>query len=417
MGRAHKLTPLGVERLKIAGLYGDGAGLWIKVTEGGSKSWILRYTFSGRERWAGLGPYPDVTLLDARESASDFRKKVRNGIDPLDEKHSQSATDRAARAKAVTFDWCAGQYIDAHKAGWKNPKHVDQWINTIATYASPIIGKLDVAKVDTGHIMRIFEKDNLWTTKTETASRLRGRIESVLGWATTRKFRTGDNPARWKGHLDNLLPLRSRIQKVQHHAALPWSEMGAFMALLRKQEGVGARALELAILTAARSGEVRGMTWGEVDLKAGTWIIPGERMKAEKEHRVPLSEQAISILATIKADTTPKDSDIVFPGVKSRKPLSDMTLTAVLKRMDRSDLTAHGFRSSFRDWAAEATNYPRDMAEMALAHTVGDKVEAAYRRGDMFEKRRHMMKTWADHCDTIRKPGDVIPMNQGNTAA
>ncbi|NMG56112.1 tyrosine-type recombinase/integrase [Aromatoleum aromaticum] len=408
MGKAHKLTPLGVERQKVAGLYGDGAGLWLKVTPGGSKSWILRYTSVGRERWAGLGPYPDVSLADARDRAADYRKKVRSGIDPLDEKHQRDTLARAARAKAVTFDWCAAEYIKAHRAGWKNPKHVDQWTNTLATYASPTIGKLEVAKIDTGHIITVLTEDNLWTKKAETASRLRGRMENVLAWATTRKYRSGDNPAAWQGHLDNLLPHRSKMQKVKHHAALPWAEMGAFMVELRKQEGVGARALEFAILTAARSGEVRGMTWGEVDLKAGVWIVPGERMKAGREHRVPLPEHATKVLQSMRAETKPMPNAIVFPGVKSGKPLSDMTLTAVLKRMKRADLTAHGFRSSFRDWAAEATNYPRDMAEMALAHTVGDKVEAAYRRGDMFEKRRRMMIDWARYCDTIRKEGDVV---------
>lgn len=417
MGKAHKLTPLGVERLKIAGLYGDGAGLWLKVTPGGSKSWILRYTSSGRERWAGLGPYPDVGLADARERAADYRKKVRAGIDPIDEKHEQDATTRAARAKSVTFDWCAGEYIKAHRAGWKNPKHIDQWTNTIATYASPIIGKLDVAKIETGHIMRVLQDDDLWTTKAETASRVRGRIESVLDWATTRKFRTGENPARWKGHLDNLLPHRSKIQKVKHHAALPWMETGAFMTDLRKQAGIGARALEFAILTAARSGEVRGMTWREVDLDAGIWVIPGDRMKVGNEHRVPMTAQTIKLLLAIKGETSPKADDLVFPGMRSGKPLSDMSLTAVLKRMNRSDLTAHGFRSTFRDWAAESTSYPSEMAEMALAHTVSDKVEAAYRRGDMFEKRRRMMADWAAFCDCTTKPAaNVVPL-RSNTAA
>ncbi|PKO79361.1 MAG: integrase [Betaproteobacteria bacterium HGW-Betaproteobacteria-13] len=407
MGRAHKLTPAGVERQRIAGLYGDGAGLWLKVTPGGSKSWILRYASAGRERWAGLGPYPDVGLADARELASDYRKKVRAGIDPLDEKHEQDAATRAARAKSVTFDWCAQQYIDAHKAGWKNPKHVDQWRNTLATYASPTIGKLDVAKIDTAHVMKVLQEDDLWTTKAETASRLRGRIESVLGWATTRNFRSGENPARWRGHLENLLPHKSKIQKVKHHAALPWPEASTFMADLRKQAGVGARALEFAILTAARSGEVRGMTWGEVDLTAGVWIVPADRMKAGNEHRVPLTQQAIKVLEAIRIEN-PKATDLVFPGIRSGKPLSDMTLGAVLKRMNRPDLTAHGFRSTFRDWAAEATDYPRDMAEMALAHTVSDKVEAAYRRGDMFEKRRKMMADWAAHCEKTKDTGEEV---------
>lgn len=406
---AHKLKPLAVDKLKKAGLHGDGAGLWLKVTEAGSKSWILRYTSGGRERWMGLGPYPDVSVAEAREKAAELRKQVRAGIDPLDEKHEQRAISRAATARSVTFDWCAEQFIDAHKAGWRNPKHVDQWRNTIATYASPIIGKLSVDKVDTAHIMRIMEKDALWTQKNETASRLRGRLENVMDWATVRKYRAGDNPARWKGHLDKLLPAKSKVQKNEHHAALPWPEIGTFMEAMRKVEGMGALALEFAILTAARSGEVRGATWTEIDIDSGMWIVPAERMKAKREHRVPLSKQALAVLT--KAGTK---EGLIFPGMKKETALSDMSLSAVLKRMARSDLTVHGFRSTFRDWCAESTNYPRDMAEMALAHTVGDKVEAAYRRGDMLDKRRHMMQAWADFCDK-KITGEVIPM-RSNTA-
>lgn len=412
--RANKLSAMQVQKtLTEPGLYGDGAGLWLKVTASGSKSWIFRYAFGGRERWTGLGPYPEVSLADAREAAADYRKKVRAGIDPLDEKQERLAAARAARAKSVTFDWCRDKYIDAHKAGWKNTKHADQWQNTLEAYASPIIGKLSVDQIDTAHVMRVLEP--IWAEKAETASRLRGRIESVLDWATARKYRAGENPARWKGHLDSLLPHRSRVAKVKHHAALPWLDMAPFMVQLREQEGVGARALEFAILTAARSGEVRGMKWGEVDMKAGIWIVPDGRMKAGKEHRVPLSEAALRILQLRKNEQEPAADTLVFPGRKDGKPLSDMSLTAVLKRMERANLTAHGFRSSFRDWAAEATNYPRDMAEMALAHTVGDKVEAAYRRGDMFEKRRRMMADWSTHCDTIHKVGEVIHLNEARS--
>lgn len=410
MGKAHKFTALTVERLAKPGLHGDGAGLWLKVTDGGSKSWILRYHFGGKERWMGLGPYPDFPLADARDRAAEARRKVRSGIDPIEERQQLAAEKRATTAKAVTFDWCAAQYITAHAPSWANAKHADQWRNTLATYATPVIGALGVARIDTGHIMRVLEP--IWTEKAETASRLRGRLESVLDWATVRKFRVGDNPARWKGHLDNLLPKRSKAQRVQHHPALPWREIGAFLAALRQQEGVGAQALELAILTAARSGEVRGMTWAELDLATGLWTVPAGRMKAGKEHRVPLAERAIAILKA-----APRDGDLVFQG-RAGKPLSDITLTAVLRRMGRNDITVHGFRSSFRDWAAESTNYPREMAEMALAHTVGDKVEAAYRRGDMFEKRRRMMADWAKHCETVQAAaGDVVPMMKSITAA
>tara|TARA_R110000850_G_scaffold277140_1_gene423475 strand:- start:15440 stop:16210 length:771 start_codon:yes stop_codon:yes gene_type:complete len=252
-----------------------------------------------------------------------------------------------------------------------------------------------VDRIETAHIMRVLEP--IWTTKAETASRLRGRIESILSWAAVRKFRSGENPARWKGHLDSLLPARKKIARVQHHAALPWQEMSGFMAELKDQSGVGALALQFTILTAARSGEVRGMTWDEVSLDDAVWIIPGARMKAGRDHRVPLSTHAKAILTTME-ELKLDDTNVVFPGVRDHKPLSDMTLTAVLKRMERADITVHGFRSTFRDWAAEVTHYPREMAEMALAHTVSDQVEAAYRRGDMFEKRRKMMADWDAFC-------------------
>jgi integrase len=384
-----------------------------KVTEGGSKSWIFRFTpRGGKERWTGLGSFPDVSLIEARDTAAEYRKKVRNGIDPLREKEEQTAAEKANSAKAVTFTWCSEQYINAHKAGWKNVKHVDQWTNTLATYANPVIGSLPVGTVDTAHIMKILEP--IWVSKAETASRVRGRVESVLDWATTRKFRTGENPARWKGHLDNLLPARYKLARVQHHPALPWSEMANFMAALRQQVGVSARALEFSILTAARSGEVRGMVWTEVDFGTGMWVVPAKRMKAGNEHRVPLTEQALGVLRSAKEATALMNTQLVFPGTTFTKPtdsetptlkqLSDMSLTAVLRRMERSGITVHGFRSSFRDWAAEATEYPRDMAEMALAHTVGNAVEAAYRRGDMLEKRRRMMVEWAHHCDLRPAP-------------
>lgn len=395
MAGANKLTQLQITRLKASGLYGDGAGLWLNVTEGGSKSWVLRYTVAGKERRAGLGPFPEVSLAEAREAAVNFRRQIRNGQDPVEEKRRAKAAAQAEQAKSVTFDWCAEKYIAAHKPSWKNPKHGDQWTNTIATYVSPIMGSTAVDRIETAHIMRVLEP--IWSTKAETASRVRGRIESILSWAAVRKFRSGENPARWKGHLDSLLPARKKIARVQHHPALPWQDMSTFMAELKQQAGVGALALQFTILTAARSGEVRGMTWDEVNLDDAVWIIPGERMKAGRDHRVPLSTHAKAILTTME-ELKLGDTDVVFPSMRDRKPLSDMTLTAVLKRMGRTDITVHGFRSTFRDWAAEVTHYPREMAEMALAHTVSDQVEAAYRRGDMFEKRRKMMADWDAFC-------------------
>ena len=413
MGRGFKLTQLQVDKLKSEGIHNDGAGLSLKVTANGSKSWIYRYMLAGKAHWMGLGSYPDVSLAEAREKAADYRKLTRQNIDPLAEKRKETSVIRASIAKYITFSKASEQYIDSHKAGWKNAKHIDQWTNTLATYANPIIGNIDVSLIDTGHIMRILEKDSFWNTKTETAHRVRGRIESVLDWAGARKYRTGENPARWKGHLEKLLPARSKIKATEHHPALPWLEMGAFMVKLREQEGVAARGVELAILTATRSGEVRGAEWAEFDLDNAIWTVPPERMKAKKEHRVPLSTQAIKLL---KAQKELFPTGLVFPGMKAGKALSDMSLTAVLRRMERNDITVHGFRSSFRDWAAESTAYPNEMAEMALAHTIGDKVEAAYRRGDLFEKRRRMMNDWSNFCDTVIKAGEVIPI-RSNTAA
>lgn len=413
MGRGFKLTQLKIDKLKTPSIYGDGAGLSLKVTTGGSKSWIYRYMLAGKAHWMGLGSYPDVSLAEAREKAAELRKLTRQNIDPLAEKRKETSVIRAAIAKYITFDKASAQYIEAHKSGWKNAKHVDQWTNTLATYASPVIGNVDVSMIDTSHIMRILEKDNFWNEKTETAHRVRGRIESVLDWATARKYRTGENPARWKGHIDKMLPARNKVKATEHHPALPWLEMGAFMVTLREQEGIAARATELAILTATRSGEVRGAVWDEFDLDNAIWTIPPDRMKAKKEHRVPLSVQAIKLLKTQKEQFP---NGLAFPGMKEGKPLSDMSLTAVLRRMERNDITVHGFRSSFRDWAAESTGYPSEMVEMALAHTIGNKVEAAYRRGDLFEKRRRMMNDWSNFCDTVIKAGEVIPM-KSNTAA
>jgi integrase len=394
LGKAHKLTALTVDRLKTPGVHGDGAGLCLKVTEAGSKYWILRYMRQGKQRWMGIGSYPDVSLANARDAASEARKKIRLGIDPIDERKAEQSQERASRAKEVSFDWCAEQFINSHKSGWRNAKHADQWAKTLKTYASPILGDLSVAQIDTAHVMKILEP--IWQEKAETASRLRGRIESVLDWATVRKYRVGENPARWKGHLDKLLPASSKVRKTEHHPAQPWPKMAEFMTSVAKQEGVAARAIEFVILTAARSGEVRGATWSEVDLDAAIWIVPADRMKSGKEHRVPLTAAAVRILRNVK-ELVP-DNEFIFPGMRGT-PLSDMSLTAVLRRMDRRDITVHGFRSSFRDWAAEATTYPSDLVEMALAHTIGNKVEAAYRRGDMVEKRRHMMEEWAGHCE------------------
>lgn len=394
--RVEKLTALAVSKMTKPGYYGDGAGLWLQVSATGSKSWIFRFTLAGKQREMGLGPVHTVTLADARAKAKECRLILLDGKDPLDLRQASKLAEALERAKMMTFDQCAAAYIAAHRSGWKNSKHASQWENTLATYASPVIGNMPVALVDTALVVKVLSP--IWQAKTETATRLRGRIESVLDWATVSKYRQGDNPARWRGHLDNLLADPGRSKRTEHHPALPWQEVGAFMAALRKQEGIAAKAVELAILTACRSGEARLATWAEFDLDAALWVIPAERMKAKREHRVPLSTAALSLLRSL-----PNKEGLVFPGMKPGKPLSDMSLTAVLRRMDRGDITVHGFRSTFRDWCAEsvANSFPREVCEHALAHSLPDKVEAAYRRGDLIEKRTLLMQAWANYCNTI----------------
>ena len=344
---AIELKPLEVQRLTKPGMHAVGVipGLYLQVLPTGARTWVLRAMVAGKRRDMGLGGYPSVTLAQARDLARAAREKVKAGIDPIEEGRAARSAQAATRAAALTFEQCAAKYIEANKAGWKNDKHTQQWGNTLAQHAFPVMGKLLVRDVALSHVLAVLEP--MWQTKTETASRLRGRIESVLDWATARKYRSGENPARWRGHLDKLLPRPSRVAKVEHHTALPIDEVGAFLARLRQLDGMGARALEFAILTACRSGEVRGATWTEIDADAKTWTIPAERMKAGKEHRVPLSDAALALL---KALPTMAGTDVVFPGTKGQ-PLSDMTLTAVLRRMEVG-ATAHGFRSTFRDWAA-----------------------------------------------------------------
>jgi integrase len=380
-----------------AQLLADGGGLYLQVTPGNggvSKSWIYRYAaVAGNERFMGLGSLDTVSLADARAKAAECRKLRERGLDPIGARDAQRASAAVECAKATTFDQCAEHYITAHRAGWRNPKHAAQWKSTLATYASPVFGNLPVRSIDVGLVIKVIEP--IWATKPETASRVRGRIESVLDWAGSRGFRDADNPARWKGRLENLLPRRSKVRAVQHHAALPFTETSDFMYSLRGRDAVAARALEFAVLTAARTGEVLGAKWTEIDFKAGTWTVPAERMKSGREHRVPLPDLAVALLQRM---LKVRENDYVFPGDR-RATLSNMALLMLLRRMGRGDLTAHGFRSTFRDWAAECTNFPSEVVEMALAHAVGNKVEAAYRRGDLFEKRRKLMEAWAIYCD------------------
>ena len=408
MGR--KAAGLSAIKVRTAkpGRYGDGNGLYLFVRSPEARFWVFRFTRAGRMREMGLGSARTFSLAEARTAAAELHRKVKRGIDPLAERDAQAAT----AAEAVTFGHVADRYIAAHEAGWRNDKHKQQWRNTIDTYAAPILGALPVRDIDTGAVMRVL--DPIWREKPETASRLRGRIESVLDFARARGWRDGENPARWRGHLDNLLPARAKVAMVQHHPALPWREIGAFVAALRAQEGVSALALRFVILTACRTGEAIGARWSEIDLTNAVWTIPAERMKAGREHRVPLSDAVLGVLreaATLRTDTSAEAP--VFPGAKAGKPLSSMALLMLLRRMERPDLTAHGFRSTFRDWCGESTNHPREVAEAALAHSLKDKVEAAYQRGDMMEKRRRLMADWAGFCAQREMGGDVVPIRRG----
>jgi integrase len=400
-----KLSPLEVSKKTKPGYYGDGAGLWLQVSPSGTKSWIFRFTFAGKQREMGLGPFHTVSLAEARAKAKECRLTLRDGKDPLELRKALRLAEALDRARMVTFDQCAAAFIAAHRDSWRNPKHASQWENTLATYASPIIGTLPVAEVDTPLVVKVLSP--IWNTKTETAVRLRGRIENILDWATVSKYRIGDNPARWRGHLENLLADPNKIAPVEHHPALPWQEIGTFIAELRKCEGVASQAVEFLILTGLRSGSVRGARWDEIDLNTRVWTVPGTRMKHGKEFRVPLSSAALALL-----DDMPRVSEFVFPGRKADRPQSDMTLTAVLRRMGRHDITIHGFRSTFRDWCSECltNSFPREVIEQALAHTLPNKVEAAYRRGDLLAKRAMLMQAWADYCMAGPSTASVSPI-------
>jgi integrase len=390
-----RLTALKVARAKRPGMYPDGGGLYLQVTQGGA-SWVYRFMLNGRAREMGLGPVHTITLAEAREKATQARKLRLDGFDPIERRRSERAAQRVAGAKAMSFRQCGDAFIASHEAGWGGV-HRRQWTNSLAQHVYPVIGDVLVHAIDTALVMKVVEPQ--WRSIPETASRIRGRIEAILDWAKVRGYRAGENPARWRGHLDKLLPARGRVRKVKHYAALPYVELPGFIAALREQAGIAARALEFTILTAARTGETRFARWSEFDLLDQTWTVPDQRMKAGKEHRIPLCERTLAILQGMRAHRL-TDDGFVFPGSKVGRPLADTVLLRLLQRMGRGDLTAHGFRSSFRDWAAERTHFPSEVAEMALAHAVGSKVEAAYRRGDMFEKRRRLMQQWATFCTT-----------------
>lgn len=400
---AKPLQALEVGRLNKPGYHAIGtvAGLYLQVTDGGAKSWVLRIVVGDKRRDIGLGAYPGITLAMAHQKARETRESIINGIDPVERRKAAKSLLMAAQAKSITFEDAAFTYVKAHESAWKNAKHAAQWRATLEKYAYPSIGQLRVADIGLPHILTILEP--IWKTKTVTASRLRGRIESVLDWATTRGFREGLNPARWAGHLDTLLASPKKLAKQVHHKAVSIEDVGEFMVSLRAMNGIGAVALEFAILTAARSGEVRGANWSEIDIGAKLWTIPASRMKAEREHRAPLSDIAVALLEKLPRFA---DSNLVFVSPRG-KQLSDMTLSAVMRRMN-IDAVPHGFRSTFRDWAAERTSYPPEIMEAALAHVKGDKVEAAYFRSDLFDKRRRLMTEWSTFLGIVESKSSTV---------
>lgn len=392
-----KLTDRVIRQASGPGIYPDGDGLYMQVTVGKDRaprrSWFVRLRLpDGKVRDMGLGRVDLVPLKTARELAVAARQEAKAGRDPIASKQTARQAAAVEEARTATFRQCAEAYIAAHTAGWRNEKHRQQCSNTLAEYVYPVFGDLPVAAIDPPIVMKAL--DPIWSTKTETASRIRGRIEAILDWARVRGYRSGDNPARWKGNLALALPARAKAKPRGRHAALPFDQMPAFWADLEVREDAAPFVLRFVILTAARTGEAIGARWEEIDFAKATWTVPGPRMKGGRDHRVPLSRPALAILHTM----APKKLGHVFPGARVGKPLSNMALLMTLRRMNRADLTAHGFRSTFRDWAAETTNFPREVAEAALAHAVGDRVEAAYRRGDLFEKRRKLMEAWGGYC-------------------
>jgi integrase len=393
-----KLSPASVTKTTTPGLHGDGAGLWLHVGphagEKTGKSWIFRFTMAGKAHEMGLGPLHTIGLAKARQLARECREMRLAGVNPLEARNDRRAGAKLDAAKAITFKTCADNYIRAHRAGWRNAKHAAQWAATLATYAYPIVGDLPVAAINTGHVTHILEP--IWAAKPETAGRLRGRVEAVLDYARTHGWRDGENPARWKNHLENVLPKLSSVKRVEHHAALPWGEMAVFMRELAERNGIGALALRFAILTACRTGEAIGAWWSEIDPDAAVWTLPEARTKSARQHRIPLSEGALNVLREAAAlRDAPLADGFVFPGAKPGKPLGDTALLDTLAQMGRRDITPHGFRSTFRDWCAE-TGQAADVAEAALAHLAGDKTVVAYQRGDLLARRARLMQAWAD---------------------
>lgn len=422
---AKELSALEVKRLEHPGkgrnvtfTVGGVSGLLLQVTPNGGRTWLLRVQVGEKRREIGLGGYPEVPLAAARDKAREMKEQIRRGVDPVEERKVARAALVAAQRRGLTFSKAVDRYLGAKLDAFKNAKHRQQWRNTLDTYAIPELGTMLVHDITVQDVLRVLEP--LWQSKTETASRLRGRIEAVLSWATVAGHRTGDNPARWAGNLKELLPAPTKVAKGDNQPAVQIDDAPRWLAELRKRDGMGSRALEFAALTAARSQEVRGARWDEIDLKAAMWVIPAGRMKMRREHRVPLSKAANALLEALpRLEGNP----LVFPAPRGGE-LSDMTLSAAMKRLHDADVAEdgpgfvdrankrpavpHGLRSTFRDWVAERTHFPGDMAEVALAHKVANAVEASYRRGDMVEKRRTMMNAWADFLTGKAAAGKVV---------
>jgi integrase len=397
MAETNRLSAARVARNLAPGLYGDGGGLWLRVADGGSKSWVFRYRSrrDGRERRMGLGSLRTWSLAEARERARECRQLLDHTEpkDPIEQRRAARARLKEEATRLITFQQCAELYIASHGRSWRSARHSAQWASTLKDYIHPVIGQIAVSAIDTALVLKVIEP--IWHTTPETARRVRGRIEAVLDWASVRGHRKGENPARWRGHLQKMLPARDRLAPVKHHAALPYAEVPVFVGELRACKGTAALALEFIVLTAARRGEVIGARWPEIDVAAKTWTVPAQRMKSGREHKVPLSARALEILAGLPREK--RQDGFVFIGARAAGPLGNMAMLRILRGLKRA-VTIHGFRSSFRDWAAEQTNFPREVAEAALAHAVGDKVEAAYRRGDLFKKRAALMEAWAKYC-------------------
>jgi integrase len=393
----HRLTAISTKSLRDKGLYADGNGLYLRITESGTKGWIFRFALKGRRRDMGIGTLSQISLATARNLAEEFQRLLKQGIDPIEDRKAKVAASTPA-GRTMTFDFATEQFLDDREGGWKNTKHRQQWRNTLKTYASPVIGKKDVADISTADVLQILKP--IWQRKAETASRVRGRIENVLEWAKVNNFHSGENPAAWRGHLAHILPARNKKLAVEHHAAMAWSDVPEFMAELRVNSAISSKALQFTILTVVRTSEAIEAQRAEVNRDAKLWIIPKERMKAGMEFRGPLSDAAIGIIDTLPVM---EDNPYLFPGTRKARPLSNMAMLELLRGM-RPGMTVHGFRSSFRDWAGDSTGFPRELAEMCLAHTVGDDVEIAYRRSDMIEKRRKVMKAWGAFLMTPFRP-------------